>query len=91
MNVCYECLKHLSIEMKNCSNCYFALLCSESCESLHKQSGCIVQIIQSHLLEIQNKLNESHIITENITDENSNSSSKYSFLSEISSMNSIQL
>jgi len=87
--VCYECLKHSLIEMKVCSICHFALLCSEVCENQHIQYGCMVQIRQNQIFKMKKRLNEKYIIMKNSSDKSSHLVSKYSILSNTSKINSM--
>ncbi|XP_050536364.1 uncharacterized protein LOC126902801 [Daktulosphaira vitifoliae] len=54
-NVCYECLKHTVKNMKKCSVCYFALLCTNECEKEHEFSKCLVKIRKNLIIKIQNQ------------------------------------
>lgn len=87
MLVCYECLKHLSNKMEICSNCYFALLCSENCKRQHKTQRCIIQTIQHRLIKIQDKINKNDVTLKKIIEKKSYSPLTHLTFSEKSCMN----
>ncbi|XP_022179127.1 uncharacterized protein LOC111039801 [Myzus persicae] len=83
--VCYECLQHQSKTMEACSNCYFALLCSECCKNRHnKEYNCKIQMSQGHIVKFQNELKNKKI------NKNLNLSSTHRISIEKSIMNSEQ-
>lgn len=82
--MCYECLQHQSKTMEACSNCYFALLCSECCKNRHnKEYNCKIQMSQGHIVKFQNELKNKKI------NKNLNLSSTHRISIEKSIMNSM--
>lgn len=50
--------------MKTCSDCYFALHCSELCEMKHKKRRCMLQIRQCFIMNNQNEFNTNYMMKE---------------------------
>lgn len=69
--------------MENCSNCYFALLCSESCKNQHLKHGCITHKKHNTIMQ----KNKNCFGVKNVTEEKPYLLSLHSHYSEKSSMN----